>query len=215
MREDTLGALADHAVYKTYRGEERHRKRPSMILTMHRETLSGAIAGILGLTKGIMTDFITPEGHRNISKTENQQHSMLRTVKNNLTDRKWNPIGFENRFSHKIMDIALPPRYVKRMTKVWWDDQNFVAPVVAISRKETEKAMDVESKREDGCQKIMDAAFSINARSALLTDGPPTNISDEKRNEKRYVEISEERAPEPSPCNELMAGRESIWCTVE
>lgn len=72
------------------------------------------------------------------------------------------------------------------------DNQDFIAPVTTILKKETKKAVGVELKREDRCRKFVEAAYSTGAESALSRSRPPMDISDERTKKNTHSEISKE-----------------------
>lgn len=72
------------------------------------------------------------------------------------------------------------------------DNKVINSPVAAIFKMETKEASNVNSKREDRRRKSVESAQSTGSRSALLSDGPPTAISDEHTNRKSYSELSKE-----------------------
>lgn len=45
------------------------------------------------------------------------------------------------------------------------DNPDFIAPVAASVKKETEKAVDAHSRKEDRRRRIFDAAYDTDARS--------------------------------------------------
>lgn len=72
------------------------------------------------------------------------------------------------------------------------DIQDFIAPVVPIVKKESEKAMDVKSKREDRRCKSVNTFNSTKAWSGAPSDLPLFNTSEEQTNKKAYFVIFRE-----------------------
>lgn len=101
-----------------------------------------------------------------------------------------NSIEFEDGLLQK-MEGATPPRmHVKKLTDATLVDQCFIALVAAIVRKETKKALNVELKKEDRRQKLVETAYGICALSTSPSECSPKNISNERTNRNTYSEIS-------------------------
>lgn len=73
------------------------------------------------------------------------------------------------------------------------DNQNFIAPVVTIVKRVTEKTVDVESKREDRRRKFIEAAYSTCIQSTLTRNWRSTDIFDDRTNKKTFRKMSEEQ----------------------
>lgn len=83
------------------------------------------------------------------------------------------------------------------------DNQDFITAVATIVKKETNKAVDVEAKRDVRRQNVDKAALSTAARLTSSNDRSPVDISNKRTNEKTYSETSEEPKPELPPWNEV------------
>lgn len=71
------------------------------------------------------------------------------------------------------------------------DNKYFNAPVPAIVKRKTEKAVDFKSKREDRCRKFVEANYSTGTWSALSNDRPLTDKFFTMTNKKAIFEISD------------------------
>lgn len=72
-------------------------------------------------------------------------------------------------------------------------------------RKETKKAVDFESWREERRQTFVEAAKITGAWFALSSNRPLTGIADARTKKQAYSEMSEEQAQELPPWNQVMA----------
>lgn len=130
------------------------------------------------------------EGQNRIARTENRLENMLQGLVNKTIDEKFNSVEFENGLLPKIEDVTSSQRPETRMTEAMLDKQDFIAPVIKVFMKETEKALDVESKREDQRSRFVEAAYSTAAAPASSSGRPPTEIFDKKTNKKEYPKMS-------------------------
>lgn len=55
----------------------------------------------------------------------------------------------ENRLLRKNENVTFSSRCMKRITKAILDNHDFIASVATIVKKDTEKALDIKSKRKD------------------------------------------------------------------
>lgn len=84
---------------------------------------------------------------------------MLQGLVNKAFDVKLRSVKFENRLLRDTEGVTSSPRPIKRMVEAMLDKQDFIAPAATIVKKETERAVDVESRREDRCRKFIKAAY--------------------------------------------------------
>lgn len=70
------------------------------------------------------------------------------------------------------------------MTEAKFNNQAFIFLVVIIVKKENEKAVDFDSKREDQRSKFLKAAYSTGTRPASSSSRIPTDVADERTNKR-------------------------------
>lgn len=75
-----------------------------------------------------------------------------------MLEEKLNSVEFENQLFRKIGEAESSRRQVKNRTEIILDYQNFIALVANIFTKESNKAVDIESDREERRQKLIEAA---------------------------------------------------------
>lgn len=85
------------------------------------------------------------------------------------------------------------------MTEGMWDNPDYVPPVTTIVKKQTKKAMDVESEPGDRRQKFVDAVNVTDSRSASSSDRTPSDICSNLKNKKTYSKMSKKQASDLLP----------------
>lgn len=103
-------------------------------------------------------------------------------------DEELNSVEFESRLFREVKKVVSSLLQVKKMTKVMLENQDFIAPGVINIRKGAGSTVDVTSEREYWRRKLVEAAYSTNARSVSSNDRPRTSISD-KRISKNSIHI--------------------------
>lgn len=181
--------------------------------TVRQATMKDAIVGISGLIENAMTALITSEGHSRIAKTANCLEAMLWGLFNKAIDQKLRFVKFENRLLLGIENVAPSTGHVAKLTEAVLDNQDFIAPVPQTVEKETEKALEIESRQEDQRCKLAVAEISIGARSTSSNDRPTPKISDRWTIEKVYSEMSGKAVLELLAWKEVMASSKSTWYT--
>lgn len=89
------------------------------------------------------------------------------------------------------------------------DDKGFLAPVSMMVKKETKRAVDIESERENRHRKFVDVPYNTGARSAPSSDRSPTDIFNEWTNNKAYSETLEKEDTFLSISNDVTDGNKS------
>lgn len=133
---------------------------------MSQANLTDAIPGIPGLIESAVTALIIPEGHNGIVTTNNRIEVMLQGLVNKAIDKKVRSIELENYLACKVENLTSWPRYGTKTTEKMLDNQDFIAPLAAVVKKETKKGVDVEAKREDRRWKAIEVVYSTSWRSA-------------------------------------------------
>lgn len=167
-----------------------------------------AIAGIIGLIDDGLTALVTCKGHNEMTRTDILLQSMPQGLVDRTVDETLNSTEFKSHLLRKIEEASSSPRHVTKGTKEIWEIHDFIAQMATIFKQKLQKAMDITLKREDRRHKFVEAANSTGTRSTSLSDGPPTDISNEQTNKKAYSQMTEEPAPEfPSWSGEIACNK--------
>lgn len=110
--------------------------------------------------------------------------AMLQGFVNKAIGEKLRSGEFENRLTRLNEQMTSSPGHVTRMTETMLNSRDFTAQVAAVVKKETEKAVNVEWKREIRHCKFFASAYSTAARSASSSNHLLTDISDKRTNQK-------------------------------
>lgn len=103
-----------------------------------------AIAGISRLVADTTTTFVTQESHNGISRAHIGREAIIQGIVNKAVDDKVRSVEFKNLLIRIIEDVPSSPHHVMKMTGAMLENQNFVASLATIVKKETEKAGDIE-----------------------------------------------------------------------
>lgn len=88
------------------------------------------------------------------------------------------------------MEKTIPSSWQRRkLTQVKLEDQKFIAPLATSVEKETSKAVDTRSVRQDQHQNFFEVVYSICARFASSRDRSPTDIFGKRKSRKMYFEM--------------------------
>lgn len=85
------------------------------------------------------------------------------------------------------------------------DNEEIIALVATAFQKETEKSVDVESKRKDGLRKLSEPAYSTGAQYTSSFEQRPSDISDTRKNKTACYKVSEELQPALQPLKGILA----------
>lgn len=69
---------------------------------------------------------------------------MLQGLVKKKVDKRLNSVEIEKRLIRKTDGLASLPRHLTRMAEVMLDNQDYIAPVSSILKKETEKAVHIK-----------------------------------------------------------------------
>lgn len=74
---------------------------------------------------------------------------MLQGLVNKALDKKLNFVEIERYLLCKVEEAATSRWQVKKVEQAMLEDKDFIAPAAAIVKKESKKAVDARSERED------------------------------------------------------------------
>lgn len=83
-----------------------------------------------------------------------------------MLDKKFNSVEFDACLFQVSEKGSRSRAHLKKMVKAMLENQDFISPVPATTKKKKKKAMDIESEREDRCYKLAEATYSRGARYA-------------------------------------------------
>lgn len=190
-RESTLCAIADHVVSE---GQPVEKGRPmcaEMTELVSQATLRNVIGGIPGFFEEAVKVLGTFEGRNRVRSADNRLLVMLQGSVNRTFDERLNCAELDGWLCQKIEEATPSRLKLKKVTKSISEDQDFIAPVVTIEKKETKKAIKNRSEREDRHRKFAEVAYSTSARSTSSSDRPSADISDERTIVNAYSEMRE------------------------
>lgn len=101
---------------------------------------------------------------------------------NKTLHEKQNSVHSEDFLLWKIEEATPSCWQVKKMTEAMLDDQEFIAPVAKIAKKETKEDVNAGTERKDWHRKFLEVAYSPGVRSASSSGRPSRHISDDKFN---------------------------------
>lgn len=146
-----------------------------------------------------------------MKRANNRIQALLQCLFNKTLDERLDSVEFEDGLLRKFEEATLSRRQLKKMPEAMLNNQDFIAPGATIVEKDAKKAMDVESEKKDRHRKFVGTAYNNGARSAASSDGPPTNISNERTNKRAFSEMSEEQVPDLPPWSDMTVGNKSMW----
>lgn len=76
--------------------------------------------------------------------------------------------------------------------------------------KETRAAVSAELEKKDRQRKFVEVAYGTGTRSTSSSDRAAAYIPSERTNKQAYREMSEKRASDLPPCNDMTAGSKSL-----
>lgn len=89
------------------------------------------------------------------ARTDSSVEATLQGLVNKVIDEKRGSVEFEKCLLLKFKDVTSSLGHVTKMTEKMLGNEGFIAPVLTIVRKETEKAVDVKSKGVDRRRKFV------------------------------------------------------------
>lgn len=84
-------------------------------------------------------------------------------------------------------------------------NQNFIAPLATVMQTETKKNIDRDSSKDKRQPKFVEATYNTGVWLEPLSNRSLKHIYDKQKNEKAYLERSQEPTPERSPQNAATA----------
>lgn len=122
---------------------------------------------------------VTSEEHGGVKRADKRLHATLHSLVDKTLNKKLNSFDFENRLLRKIEKATPPCREAKKVTQATLEDQYFIAQVATFIKRETKKAVDNRSEREDQRRKFVEIPYRTGTWSAASSDQLATDISDE------------------------------------
>lgn len=180
----TLGALADHVLSSEDLSKEERPMCAERTENVSQITLKVAIASIFALVEDAVNALVSPGNHNGVSRTDNRREAMPQGLVRKAIAYKLRSVELQNRLLRRIENVTSSPRNLTRTTEAMLENKGFITPVATIDMRETEKAVDVDWKKEDRHRKFVKAAYSTGRRSASSSDRYFTAISCKRTNKK-------------------------------
>lgn len=98
-------------------------------------------ADIPGLVDDAVIALVTLKGHNKVKTTDNCVQVVLQGFVNNTLDEKLNSVEFEDHLLQKIEGVTPSRQQVKNMAGTMFHNQDIIASVAKIVKKETKKAV--------------------------------------------------------------------------
>lgn len=157
----------------------------------------------------------SPLRPRQGKRTDSPLQAMLQGLMNVTLDVRTKIRRVRRLLLRKMKKATILRLLGRNMTEAVLRNQDFIAPVGELVKKETQKPADIELGWGDRRRKFLIVTYSTNSRSASSSNRHSTEISDKRTKKKVYYEMWEKQVPESPPWNNVTAGKSLRRCTMK